>query len=77
VEGVQIRWIFYRGPGKVQFDPDLSPAVYGKPLTSETKVSFSAPGNYRVRAIATDGAMFSTYDVDVKVNPSTSAEKTR
>src|SRR6266566_4082103 len=64
-----------RGPGKVQCDPDLSPAVYGKPLTSETKVSFSAPGNYRVRAIATDGAMFSTYDVDVKVNPSTSAEK--
>lgn len=77
VQGVQIRWIFYRGPGKVQFDPDVSPAVYGKPLTSETKVSFSAPGNYRIRAIATDGAMFSTYDVDVKVNPSTSAEKAR
>ena len=55
----------------------MSPAVYGKPLTSETKVTFSAPGNYRIRAIATDGAMFSTYDVDVKVNPSTSAEKTR
>ena len=51
-------------------DPDLSPAVYGKPLTSETKVSFSAPGTYRIRAIATDGALFSTYDVDVTVNPS-------
>src|SRR5260370_35886230 len=75
VQGVQIRWIFYRGPGKVQFDPDLSPAVYGKPLTSETKVTFSAPGNYRIRAIATDGALFSTYDVDVKVSPSNSAEK--
>jgi hypothetical protein len=75
VQGVQIRWILYRGPGKVQFDPDLSPAVYGKPLTSETRVTFSAPGNYRLRAIATDGALFSTYDVDVKVNPSTSAEK--
>jgi hypothetical protein len=77
VQGVQIRWILYRGPGKVQFDPDLSPAVYGKPLTSETRVTFSAPGNYRIRAIATDGALFSTYDVDVKVNPSTSAEKAR
>jgi hypothetical protein len=75
VEGVQIRWILYRGPGKVQFEPDVSPAVYGKPLTSETKVSFSAPGIYRIRAIATDGAMFSTYDVDVTVNPSTSAAK--
>jgi len=77
VEGVRIRWIHFRGPGKVQFDPDVSPAVYGKPVMSETKVSFSAPGNYRIRAIATDGALFSTYDVDVKVNPSTSDEKAR
>lgn len=77
VHGVEIRWILYRGPGKVQFDPDLSPAVYGKPITSETKVSFSAPGNYRIRAIAIDGALFATYDVDVKVNPSTFAEKAR
>jgi hypothetical protein len=69
--GVQIRWIFYRGPAKVQFDRDLSPVVYGKPITSETKVSFSMPGAYRLRAIATDGWAFSTYDVDVKVNPAT------
>ncbi len=74
--GLQIRWILYRGPAKVQFDPDLSPVVYGKPVTSETKVSFRAPGAYRLRAIATDGWAFSTYDVDVKVNPSQSAEKT-
>lgn len=73
VEGVRIRWILYRGPGKVQFDPDLSPAIYGKPLTSETRVTFSAPGNYRIRAIATDGALFSTYDVDVTVKPGASA----
>jgi hypothetical protein len=26
------------------------------------------PGSYRIRAMATDGAMFSTFDVDVKVN---------
>jgi hypothetical protein len=26
------------------------------------------PGTYRIRAIATDGAAFSTYDVDVQVN---------
>jgi len=73
--GVQIRWILYRGPAKVQFDPDLSPVVYGKPVTSETKVSFSMPGTYRLRAIATDGWAFSTYDVDVKVNSSTSAAR--
>jgi hypothetical protein len=75
VQGVQIRWILYRGPGKVQFDPDLSPAVYGKPLTSETKVNFSVPGNYRIRAIATDGALFSTYDYNVTVNAGNSAAK--
>jgi hypothetical protein len=77
VQGVRIRWILYRGPAKVQFDPDVSPPVYGNPLTSETKVSFSVPGDYRIRAIASDGALFSTYDVDVKVNPGTSAEKGR
>ena len=75
--GVQIRWILYRGPAKVQFDSDLSPAVYGKPVTWETKVSFGVPGAYRLRAIATDGWAFSTFDVDVKVNPGPSADGKR
>ena len=69
--GVQIRWTHYRGPGKVTFTPAIS--AYGKPVTSETKVSFSEPGDYRFRAIATDGGLFWTYDVDVKVKASTSA----
>jgi hypothetical protein len=69
VEGVRVRWIFYRGPGNVRFEPEVSPAAYGKPLTSQTKVTFTAPGNYRLRAIASDGALFSTSDVEVKVNP--------
>jgi hypothetical protein len=73
VQGVRIRWILYRGPGKVHFDPDVSPFVYGKPLVSQTKVSFSVPGDYRIRAIATDQALFSTYDIDVKVNPASSS----
>ena len=77
VQGVRIRWFLYRGPGKVQFNPDSSPGVYGQPVTSETKVSFSAPGDYRIRAIAIDGALFSSYDVDVKVNPNATAEKPR
>src|SRR5438105_3109279 len=63
-EGVRVRWILYRGPGKVQFDPDVSPPVYGKPLTAETHVSFTMPGNYRIRVIASDTALFSTYDLD-------------
>ena len=74
IEGVRIRWILYRGPGKVRFDPDISSPVYGKPVTAETKATFSMPGTYRIRAIASDGALFSTYDIEVKVNPATSAE---
>ena len=38
---------------------------------------FSVPGSYRIRAIATDGAMFPTFDVDVKVNPGAVAENAR
>ena len=69
-QGVRIRWIVYRGSGRVRFDPDLmSERVYGKPATLETKVSFGAPGNYRLRAIASDGQITATYDVDVTVNP--------
>jgi hypothetical protein len=67
-QGVRVRWILYRGPGKVRFDPDImSQRVYGKPATLQTKVSFSAPGTYRLRAIANDGQLLSTYDVDVTV----------
>jgi hypothetical protein len=68
-QGVRIRWIQYRGPGTVRFDPDVSAAVYGRPAILETKVTFSAPGSYRLRAIAVDGQLFSTYDVDVAVTP--------
>jgi hypothetical protein len=74
IQGVRVRWILYRGPGKVRFDPDVTPPVYGNPLNAETKVSFSMPGIYRIRAIASDGALFSTYDVDVQVNPGPSPE---
>ena len=74
IQGVRVRWILYRGPGKVRFDPEVSPPVYGKPLNAETKATFSAPGAYRIRAITSDGALFSTYDVDVQVNPGTSTE---
>ncbi len=67
-QGVRVRWIVYRGVGKVQFTPDImNQRVYGKPATLETKVRFAVPGMYRLRAIASDGQTFSTYDVDVTV----------
>jgi len=67
-QGVRVRWIAYRGAGQVRFDPDImNQRVYGKPATLETKVRFAVPGVYRLRAIASDGQTFSTYDVDVTV----------
>jgi hypothetical protein len=65
---VRIQWIHYRGPGRVTFDPPATSAKTN-PVTSETKVSFSMPGVYRIRALATDGQWFSTSDVDVNVDP--------
>jgi len=66
--GVQIKWILYRGPAKVRFEPDTSgPEVYGEPATLTSKVTFSAPGTYILRAIATDGQLFSTNDVTLTV----------
>ena len=67
-QGVRVRWLLYRGAGKVRIDPDImGQRLYGKPATLETKVRFAAPGAYRLRAIASDGQAFSTYDVDVTV----------
>jgi len=67
--GVQINWIQYRGPGKVTFDPAASPIVHGQPVALTSKMSFSAPGTYVLRAIAFDGQLFTTTDVTVTVNP--------
>jgi hypothetical protein len=67
-EGVQVRWIHYRGPGKVTLNPsDSGKAVYGKPVTLTTTATFSAPGTYILRAIATDGQRETQHDVTVTV----------
>jgi hypothetical protein len=65
--GVQIKWIQYRGPGKVVFDPAASAVVYGQPVEIASKVSFSAPGTYVLRATAFDGQLYTTRDVRVTV----------
>jgi len=67
-EGLRLRWIQYRGPANVRFDPDIMPQrVYGKPATLETKVKFTEPGDYLLRVIASDGELVTTYDVPVTV----------
>lgn len=74
-EGLRIRWIQYRGPGKVTFDPDSVPAVYGKPVELTTNVSVSAPGTYLLRAIASDGQLQSIHEITLTVNPGASTQK--
>lgn len=75
--GVQIKWIQYRGPGKVRFDPEASPIVHGEPVALTSKVSFGAPGTYVLRAIAFDGQLSTTRDVTVTVNAGTSTPDQR
>jgi hypothetical protein len=67
--GVQIKWIQYRGPGKVTFAPDASPVIHGEPVTLSTKATFSAPGAYVLRVTANDGQLFTSRDVTVTVKP--------
>jgi len=67
--GVQIKWIQYRGPGKVTFVPDSSPVVHGEPITLKSQATFSAPGTYVLRVTANDGQLFTSRDVTVIVKP--------
>ena len=75
--GVDIKWIQYRGPGKVTFDPPASAVVHGQAIHMTSKASFSAPGTYVLRAIAFDGQLFATGDVTVTVNPATFGQTER
>jgi len=68
-KGVQIKWIEYRGPGKVTFGPNASEIIYGEPVTMTTKVTFSAPGTYVLRAIADDSQLYATAEVTISVQP--------
>jgi len=71
VRGLRINWILYRAPetgGSVMFDPDRPEAVLG--ATSAESVigaTFSAPGTYWLRAVASDGMLETPYDLKVTV----------
>ena len=75
--GVQIKWIYFRGPGAVTFVPDASPIVYGEAASLTTKATFSAPGTYVLRATANDGQMYTTQDVTVSVKSTSLAQDAR
>jgi hypothetical protein len=66
-QGLNIRWIQYRGPRTVTFSPPVRVGGDGKPLTSTTEVSFKVPGIYVLRAIASDGLLDAVHDITVIV----------
>ena len=58
-------WVVYRGDARaVTFEPRRIAVIDGK---AGTKVRFSAPGTYVLRAYADDGILVSTADVTVTV----------
>jgi len=67
IQGLSVRWIHYRGPGPVTFNPATISSGYQKPVTSTTTASFQVPGIYVLRAIANDGSLATFHDVTVTV----------
>jgi hypothetical protein len=53
--GLTARWSKYRGPGTVTFSSPNPPIEQGKAATS---VTFSEPGEYVLRVLASDGSSF-------------------
>ena len=70
-------WVHHRGPGSVTFDPMRQPIADGKSGEAVTKVSFSEPGTYVLRAYADDGILMSWVDVTVTVKPGAAGEAQR
>ena len=69
--GLRIRWVLYRGPdsgGDVTFDEDTSkPALGATTAELATNATFTKPGTYWLRAIATDGLLETPYDLKLTV----------
>jgi hypothetical protein len=56
-------WTMFSGPG---------PVTFGDPTSLSTPVRFAMPGTYILRLSANDGAMTSSADVTISVNPDSS-----
>lgn len=67
--GVRFRWRVYRGPARASFKPETVRMPSPSPAKNQTTVTFTEPGDYRLRVTASDGELFSTQDIDVTVSP--------
>lgn len=64
VLGPTVTWMVWRGPAAVVFEPATGPVKDGQ---AQTVASFSKPGEYVLRAIASDRALSSDRDVTITV----------
>jgi hypothetical protein len=64
--GLSFKWIQYRGPGAVTFDPETTP-VAGKTADSSTMATFLSPGIYWIQVVASDGLLEAVHNIKVTV----------
>ena len=65
VRGLRVSWIVWRGPANVAFDPAATVAVEdGQAVVQAT---FTAPGDYVLRAQANDNLLSTEHDVTITV----------
>jgi len=63
-EGLAVTWTQWRGPGTLTFDPMTVVVKDGK---ASTRVTFTEPGTYVIRAYADDGVLAVPADVTINV----------
>ena len=63
--GPTVTWIVWRGPAGVAFSPRTGPVKDGQ---AQAQATFTKPGEYVLRARASDRVLSSTNDVKVSVN---------
>ena len=68
-EGLAVTWTHWRGPGRLAFEPMTVVVKDGKAMT---RVTFTEPGTYVVRAYADDGILAVPADVTINVSGKTS-----
>ena len=71
-QGLAVTWTHWRGPGSMMFDPMTTVVKGGKVAT---KVTFSEPGTYVIRAYADDGVLTTPADVTVIVTGNDEASR--
>lgn len=66
-DGMRVKWLWYRGPGKVTFEPDASKPEYKPSASYETTATFKEPGTYVIRALVSDGQLETAHDITITV----------